>query len=170
MGCLTTAVGLLQSEEDDEWVPLKYRKVKEYRAADRHHDKKADEADDGYDYDPDDHRLAESEYDKSSEIGSVSDTCVEDLDCAEDKTLFGTEESDYDSDLSEEDPAPPTPRKRAHRLALLGGTDTAAADSTATLSAHLPPSSRDSRPLSPHKLLDKRVAQQSATQRCNVKY
>ena len=85
-----------------------------YTAGDSDHDNdKADEADDDYDYDSDDGRLEEDDdHIGESDVGSTSDARDEDLDCPAEDTSDRSDDSDYGSDLSKEDPAPPAPKRR----------------------------------------------------------
>ena len=85
-----------------------------YTAGDSDHDNdKADEADDDYGYDSDDGRFEEDDdHIGESDVGSTSDARDEDLDCPAEDTSDRSDDSDYGSDLSKEDPAPPAPKRR----------------------------------------------------------
>ena len=89
----------------------------DYAFSDSDHDNdKFDEADDDYDYDSDDGRLEEGD---DVDINSQGEIGRTDLDRAIADAPDGSEDSDYDSALSEEDPTSRTRSRRTWRTVYL---------------------------------------------------
>ena len=159
---LAAAVGLLNSEEDDDMGEIEEEDSddEDYTFGDSDHDNdKADEADD--DYDSDDGRLEDDDdndddYEISStgEIGKPSDAMDDDLDRATADASYGSDDSDYDSTLSEgdydstlseDDPTSRTPGGRDRPTSspepqiTLGSADSAAVTPAVAISTTVPP-------------------------------
>ena len=171
------AVGLLNSEEDNDMGEIEEEDSndEDYYFGDSDHDNdKADEADDDYDYDSDDGRLEDVDDNiGDDEVGSAADASDEDLACAAENTSDGSDDSDYDSDVSEEDPAPPAPRRRVTPInslgprTTLGSADAAADNSTTSINTETQTAPQSAAATLPQTTPQKR---RLAKQRRNVKY
>ena len=153
---LTIAVGLLNSEEDDDMGDIEEEDSddEDYTAGDSDHDNdKADEADDDYDYDSDDGRLEDDDGNiGEDDVGSNSGAGDEDLDCSTEDTSEGSDDSDYDSDPSEGDPTPRTPGGRDDQTNPPRPSIALGSSATTADSPQPPPAQRPHPPLAPRQL------------------